>query len=168
MSDQPTNRSELLAVIRETRADLEGLLAQLSDDDMLQPGFNGDWTGKDVLAHIVDWEQRFLRWYFTGRRGATVERPEPGMTWDDLDRLNAAMIAAQRPRPLSVIRAEFAGSYRRIVEVIEGMSEDEIFTAGYVAWLPDLPLLRPIRANTDIHYAEHIPHIQGWIARRAG
>ena len=59
------NISKALALekLQTERRRLEQNLAQLSENDMLQPGVVGEWSVKDIVAHLTDWEQRFLDWY---------------------------------------------------------------------------------------------------------
>jgi hypothetical protein len=51
-------------------------------------GVVGDWSVKDIVARLVDWEQRFIGWYDAGLRGEVPEVPAPGIVWDELDILN--------------------------------------------------------------------------------
>jgi hypothetical protein len=161
----PATKAELLEYTRSEHLRLEAALAGISEQDMLQPGVGGEWSIKDILAHISDWEQRFLRWYRTGQRSEIPELPEPGLTWDDLDLLNQRIYEKHRHRSLPDVRAGFDASYRELITAVEAMSEDELFTAGHFAWTRDRPLLIALRANADEHYAEHADQIEAW--RRA-
>ena len=61
MTDTPTSRSrdELLQRSRDRHAQLEALLAQLTDDDLTRPGVTDDWSAKDHLAHLTWWESNY-------------------------------------------------------------------------------------------------------------
>lgn len=52
-----------MAAVEQERGALEAQLAQLSDEQNTMPGVVGDWPVKDVLAHLVAWEQMCLGWY---------------------------------------------------------------------------------------------------------
>jgi hypothetical protein len=161
----PATKAELLDGTRAEHARLEAALAEISEEAMLQPGVVGEWSIKDMLAHISDWEQRFLRWYRAGQRGEIPERPEPGLTWNDLDLLNQRIYEKHHARSLPDVRAAFDASYRELISAVEAMSEPELFTVGHFAWTGDYPLLIALRANADQHYAEHTDQIEAW--RRA-
>jgi hypothetical protein len=161
----PATKADLLERTRSEHRRLEAALAGISEEVMLRPGTLGEWSIKDVLAHISDWEQRFLGWYRAGQRGEIPEQPEPGLTWDDLDLLNHRIYEKHRARSLPDVQATFDASYRELITAVEAMSEDEIFTAGHFAWTRDRPLLIALRANADQHYAEHAGQIEAW--RRA-
>jgi hypothetical protein len=59
-------KAELLAEIRLQRRRLETNLASLTADERCRPGVCGEWSIKDILAHLQAWEQMFMGWYQVG------------------------------------------------------------------------------------------------------
>jgi hypothetical protein len=110
------------------------------------------WSVKDILAHLVDWEQRLILWYQAGLRGENPETPAPGMTWRDLPKLNQQGYERHKDQPLDQVLEEFENSYRQVLSLVESMSEEEIFTEDVYAWTGNSPLLTWIAANTYKHY----------------
>jgi hypothetical protein len=53
-------KEKIIERIHTERRRLEKNLAVLSDDDMVESGVIGEWSVKDIMAHLFDWEQRFL------------------------------------------------------------------------------------------------------------
>ena len=74
MTKQKT-RDELINDILVERRRLEKNLSKLSGTDMLQQGVVGEWSIKDILAHIIAWEQLFLDWYESVEKEKTQRRP---------------------------------------------------------------------------------------------
>src|SRR5579863_7987255 len=60
MADALT-KAEMLALIGERHAEIEAVLAHLSESEMLQTGVMKNWSAKDILVHITMWEQWLLR-----------------------------------------------------------------------------------------------------------
>ena len=60
---RPTTKSQLLAEIEKEHIALEELIATLTPEQMTQQSVVGKWSVKDVLAHLMEWEQMFLGWY---------------------------------------------------------------------------------------------------------
>jgi hypothetical protein len=56
-------KTDLLTEIRTQRRHLENNLAGLTPAEMCQPGVCGDWSVKDVLAHLTAWEQNTCNHY---------------------------------------------------------------------------------------------------------
>ena len=70
---RPTSIPDLLAAIEKERGALETLLEPLTPEEMTDPGVVGEWSVKDVLAHLIEWEQMVLGWHATGLRGDTLK-----------------------------------------------------------------------------------------------
>ncbi|MGD2158416.1 MAG: ClbS/DfsB family four-helix bundle protein [Anaerolineales bacterium] len=127
-------------------------LEVLSDEQMETTDVVGEWTIKDLLAHLSDWEQRFIGWYEAGVRGHVPEVPAPGISWENLDVLNQRIYEKNRDRSLKDVREEFNLSYKQAMATIKGISEEDMFAVGQYAWLGEGNLVIYILANTANHY----------------
>ncbi|OGO31345.1 MAG: hypothetical protein A2136_06495 [Chloroflexi bacterium RBG_16_54_11] len=148
-------KAELLAELGREWAKIERTCYNLSEPAMVTPGVQGEWSVKDVLAHLSAWEK-----YLLDRLGyvLTGQQPHyPVMTsWDDVHRFNAQVYAENRDRPLTSVIIEFRSLYQGVVTVIEALSDEQL-NRPYTYDFPDdhLTLLQLIRANTYEHYREH-------------
>lgn len=156
------SKAILLEKIQTERRQLEKALAKLSKKEMVVPGVVGEWSVKDVLAHLFDWERRFVGWYEAGRRGEIPRTPAPGMAWKDLGRLNQQVFEKHRQRILDDVLAEFDASYRRTLALVQAMSEEELFQVGRCAWTGKANLVGYIAANTCNHYRWAKTQIRKW------
>jgi hypothetical protein len=152
MSRRAKSKKELLESIRTTREQLEKKFSTLTPDQMVWPGSMEDWSVKDILAHLVDWEQRFIGWYKAGLKGEVPATPAPGFTWRELPKLNQEGYERHKHESLENVLEQYAQSYGEILELIEGMSEQEIFEEKYYPWAGNSSLLPWIAANTSSHY----------------
>jgi hypothetical protein len=152
MSRRAKTKNELLASIRTTRELLDKKFSKLTPKQMVWPGSMDDWSVKDILAHLVDWEQRLVGWYRAGQRGEIPETPAPGYTWRELPRLNREGFEQHKDETLETVLVRYEESYLEILELVEGMEEEEIFEAKYYEWTGDSSLLPWIAANTSSHY----------------
>ncbi len=147
-----TTKEKLLDAIRDSRARLEKKFSKLTSEEMIWPGSMDDWSVKDILAHLVDWEQRLIDWYQAGLRGEVPETPAPGMSWRDLPVLNQEGYEKHQDESLDDVMENFLGSCRETLKLIEGMSAEEIYTPGYYEWTGKSSLYSYIAANTFRHY----------------
>ena len=161
----PVSRQEVLDLIRGEREALEAVLSGISDESMLEPGVQGDWSGKDLLAHITVWEQRMVRWIRESLCGETPEIAQEGFTWDDLDRMNEETYQENKDRPLDEVQAEFRASYQEAFATVEGMTEEDLFDGDRFAWRSGDPLLQMVAANTWWHYKEHREDIERLVSK---
>ena len=157
-----TTKEDLLRHTRAERRRLEEILNRIPEDEMELPGVTGDWSVKDTLAHIAEWEQQFLSWYHAGQQGEIPERPDS----DNINPFNRTIYEKHTRRSLADICAWFDASYREMSAALEVMSQDELFTVGVYAWTGEYPLAVYVRANADEHYTEHADELSAWLARR--
>ena len=53
-------KEQLIAKLRESRGALEKVIAKVAPDAWTQPGVVGEWSAKDVLAHVAHWQALHL------------------------------------------------------------------------------------------------------------
>jgi hypothetical protein len=51
--DSYMSKAQLLSMIRGARADWDTLLADIPEAWMTEPGVDGEWSVKDIIAHIA-------------------------------------------------------------------------------------------------------------------
>jgi hypothetical protein len=167
MSRKAKTKAELLESIRTTHDQLEKKFSRLTQEQMVWSGSMGDWSVKDILAHLMDWEQRLINWYQTGLRGEVPHTPAPGMTWRELPELNQKWYEKHKDEPLEHVLEQYESSYRQILQLVESMSEDEIFVRGVYEWTGSSALLSWIVANTSSHYDWARRNIRTMVIRKA-
>lgn len=148
------NKSELLEQIQLERGKLQETLAALSKKEMTRAGVTeAGWSVKDVLAHLVEWEQMVLSWYAAGRRGEMPALPAPGMTWRDLPRLNDQIYKKHRRRSLAAVWAEFEASHQQVLKTIRAMPDADLVTLERFAWTGKKWAVSDyLAASTSSHY----------------
>ena len=153
MSKTAKSKQELIESIKAERDLLAKKFESLSPEQIAWPGSMDNWSVKDILAHLADWEQRFIGWHQAGLRGEMPEIPAPGMTWRDLPKLNQLIYEKYQHEPLAEVLQLYRNSHLEMLGLIESMTEAEIFEAGNYSWTGKTPLLNWIAANTSEHYA---------------
>ncbi len=149
---RPTSKTDLMAAIKQERGALEATLETLTPEQMVEPGVVGEWSAKDVLAHLVEWEQMVLGWYRAGLQGEIPELPAPGFKWNQTPQLNQRIYEKYCDRPLGEIMERFHASHQEILGVIQGLSNKELFTAGRYAWTQKNTLGTYFVSATSSHY----------------
>ncbi len=123
---QTRSKAAIVERLEAERATLEGLLATLPAAELLEPDVVGEWSGKDVLAHLADWEAHMLVWLAAARRGEPVKGPEPGLSWRQLKAFNRRVYEAHRDERLEAVLAAFRETHLRFMDMVEAMPEEEM------------------------------------------
>ena len=135
-------KTHLLQLMQTEHDTLITLLHSLSEEQMLRPHITGDWSIKDVLAHLTWWEQETISEIV---HGVELDPGLQGEPWNT-EKANRLMVEAERLTPLADVLTAFHNSYRQMYHVVEEMSEDT---------LADEDLYTHLLDNTGSHYAEH-------------
>ena len=149
---KPNTKNEVIEAAQTERTALEKLLTTLTPDQMTQPNVIGEWAIKDVLAHLIEWEQMVMKWYQTGLRGKIPAVPSEEYNWGQLPQLNHAIYLKHRDRSLAEIQKEFKSSNKKIMKMIESIPEKELFTRGQYTWTRNNLLAAYFVSATSSHY----------------
>jgi hypothetical protein len=153
---------DLLAEIGAERRKLDKMLAALDDVTLIEPGVCGEWSVKDMIAHLLAWQQLFLGWYRAGQRGEVPKMPAEDLTWGQTDILNQRFYEQYREHSLAEVRSLFAASDREVLDVAQGMTAEELFTPEYYAWTKTWKLYRFVWSVTGAHYRWARTEIRKW------
>lgn len=110
------------------------LIARMSEKKMLEPSDEDTQSGKDIIAHVTSWQRRLTHWFQTVAQGKVPHSPEPGMTWEDMDRLNEQAALRDRHRTLEEVMTGFHASFQEFLSLVQSFSEEELNTTYPFAW----------------------------------
>lgn len=147
---EPRSGTPIVEPMRAEHARLEAMLASIPDAQIIQPGTFGEWSVKDMLAHITFWEQRLIA-YINGARESLIRPGED--TQAGIDRVNAEVLAANRDRPLAEVRAAFDSSYQQVLRLAESLSAED---------LTNEEMYGLFAGDTFEHYREHRAMLEQW------
>ncbi len=165
---RPTSKAQLLDAIATEHAALQNQLSALTPEQMSQPGVVGEWSVKDVLAHLTTWQRMFRDWYVTGKRGETPVTPAEGYTWREIPALNEHIYQKHKNDSLEDVQAAFAESHAATVALIERMENEEMFTPKVYKWTKSTTLGSYAVSATSSHYDWAHKEIRRSIKRLAG
>jgi hypothetical protein len=164
------NKSELLNWLQEEYRQWEALLDQIGPERMEQPGVNGDWSMKDIVAHLTGWQPRVNAHLRAVQRG----EPEPPPPWpahlQTDDDINAWIYESHRRRSLGEVLDESRQVFRQLLNVVEALPPDvriEQVHQGarvyHLVWL-DSQRFQPGEFFDHFH-DDHEPDVRAWLAR---
>jgi hypothetical protein len=164
-------KSELLHWLREEYRQWEVLLEQIGPTGMDQPGVNGQWSVKDLVAHLTGWQPRLISRMQAAQRG----EPEPPPPWPSRlhteDEINAWIYEINRGRSAREVLDESRHVSQQLLAVVEGLPDDvrieTIQTPSgreyHLVWLGDQRF--PAGEFFDHFHDDHEPDVRAWLAR---
>jgi hypothetical protein len=153
------SKAHLLDLIRAARADWEALLAGIPQAWMTESGVAGEWSIKDIVAHIAWGERESLG---VAQAHAVIGSELWRLSEDER---NAVVFEQNRHRDLADVLADSGQTFHRYVEAVAALSEEELNDPSRFAEMPEG--WQPWRILFDPgHYQGHAEGIRAWLARR--
>ena len=151
------NRQQLLNRLDTAWVAFQASYAGLSNSQLAEPGAAGDWSVKDIIAHVTWWEEEALRHLpliIAGDRP-----PRYSVTYGGINAFNAMMAERKRHVSLSDVLTQQDDTHRRLIDFIRSVPEDQ-FTR-------ETRFRRRLRLDTYSHYPIHTKAIREWRQRRS-
>lgn len=149
------NRQQLAMRLEKAWRDLEESYAGLSDSEMMTLGVTGEWSVRDILAHVTTWEEEALKHLPTILKGE--KPPRYSITHGGINAFNAQMTEQKKNLTLAEVRRQAQNTHRRLIEFIAGVREEQIRS--------DTPFRHRLRLDTYSHYPKHAEAIRKWRRR---
>jgi uncharacterized damage-inducible protein DinB len=153
-------KAKLLDEIQTSRAEWDALLSQIDKSMMTEPGVEGAWSLKDIIAH-VGWGEREVA-------DTMYSRVLGGSDLWNLrqNERNAAVFEMYKDQPLDQVIEEEQQAYQRLVDGIKSLSDEEVTDPSRFKDMPDdwEPWVI-VAQNTYEHYPDHIKPICEWLAK---
>ena len=87
------DKQQLLKRLEKAWATIKESYAGLSDSQMMEPDVMGNWSVKDILAHVTTWEEEALKYLPLSITGG---RPPRYIQYGGIDAFNARMTEQKR------------------------------------------------------------------------
>lgn len=151
---RPKNKTDLVERSRENFATLFDLIDSLSDEERNAdfPSLSMQHNIRDMLSHLHHWHIMMIDWYDVGMTGEKPDMPAPGYTWKMLPELNKQIREQYLDTSLEDITRMIKTSNKRLMKVMEGHSNEELFTKKLYKWTGSTSLGEYLVSNTCSHY----------------
>lgn len=153
-------RRGFVARIGRSRAATLALLARMPREAVERPRTQGDWSIRDVLAHVAAWEEEGTRRLALIARGR-ADRMVWYETMAEADRFNARAVRAARRTPLPRLLTRLARARAGLVRALRRLPPralaDPTHALPVTVWLAEFALT---------HEQGHRREIRAWWAAR--
>jgi hypothetical protein len=149
------NKEKLLIKLEQAWVLFTESYAGLSAEQLVEPGVTGDWSVKDILAHVSWWEEEALKYLpliLQGKRPARYADLYGG-----IDAFNAQMTELKRGLSLGEVLEQLEETHARLIEYIQAVPEEQFAS--------ETRFRRRLRLDTYSHYPIHTAAICDWQAR---
>ena len=167
MSSSKPSRSDVLDVIVAERAAWNDLVSTVGPDRMQEPGPMGDWTFKDLAAHLTGWRERSIaRLEAAGRGEGDPPPPWPADLTDD-DDINDWIQARAANQSVTEVLAAADASFAELSAAVQALPDDALWDQARFPWLEGQSIGEVIldRSYFDHFHDEHESDVRTWLNR---
>ena len=170
--DGTTSKAQLLDELRDEQARFDALLQDIGEERMTQPGVAGEWSIKDVVAHLTFWRRRTVARF----QAALRNEPLPAEPWpaefgmeDDIDarddKINAWNYANTHDRPLADVLRESNEVFEQLVTTVAAFPEADLLNPARFPWIAaeDFPLTGAVFFGH--FHDEHERDMRAWLEK---
>lgn len=164
---RPKNRSDLLYQAEEEFDILHKIVEQVPQGLREVPGACGEWSVKDILAHLDVWHEMFLRWDAVGSAGDMPSMPAEGYNWSQIPALNHEIFERHRYDDWHLVETRLKHSYEKVLEVMSSYTDDDLFTKKRFEWTGSTSIASFAISASSSHYAWATKLIKTWLRTQA-
>lgn len=163
-------KADILDEMQKAWSEWEALLAEVGRDRMERPGVEGEWSVREIVAHLLPYTRRTAARLESVLTGVTPSPLDligtddvPDMTGWAEDDFNAWSVRLTRDRSTKEIVEAFREAWFRLRAAIEMMPEDDLAKPGRFEWTGGDSVLAILPINSYEHRAMHVPTIRTWL-----
>jgi len=151
------DKSGLLKRLERAWEELKDSYADLGERELLESGVTGDWSVKDIIAHVSCWEEEALTYLPVILEGGRP--PKYSVLYGGIDAFNARMTQKSRKLSLSEVIQKRDFIHSRLLEFVKEVQQEY--------FLKENRFRRRLRLDTYGHYGEHAQAIRNWKEKKA-
>lgn len=161
---RPATKSDLIAAATKNYEEMNQLISALTEKELSTPfDFSGmkskkeahwkrDKNLRDVLIHLYEWHKLLLDWISSNQNGDNKPfLPEP-YNWRTYGDMNVELWQKHQNTTLEEAKELLKSSHAEVMRLLEGFSNEELFSKGVFPWCGENALGSFFTANTSSHY----------------
>ena len=155
-------KSDLITNLEESRDTFLGVLDSIPQLILKTEAVIGDWTVKDILAHLSRWEAEIIRLIWQIKQ----QNNPKNFHWDtnlNIDKQNQIWYLESKARDYELILDDYHSVRYQTLARIDDITEQDlkVIVSGYES--KGKPLINWIAEFTFEHEREHLDNIQTWL-----
>ncbi len=172
---RPQNKTDLLTLAEKNYDELVKFIASMSEDEKStlfdfsslnkkEAHWSRDKNTRDVICHLVEWHKLLLKFVAQNTKNETSGKSENGKNaivyqflpepynWKNYGDMNRAIWQNCQNITTEKALANFAESHKKLMELAQSFSDEELFAKKHFAWTGTTNLGAYFISTTSSHY----------------
>jgi hypothetical protein len=161
----PMTGTKLVGILQAERARWNALLAQIGTARMEEPGVEGEWSAKELIAHLTWYERAVVEGARQVLGGGAYVRPSEGLNAPTMDERNARIAEETRARPVGDVLAEAEQVFGQLTALLAAAPQDLLNDPRRLGLPDDVVPWMLVANNSYGHFQQHEQAIRAWLER---
>jgi len=158
--DERLSKAEILKRLETEYLRLQTALDGVTQAQMISPGVCGTWSIKDILAHLIYWNDLPVNELEHALAGESL----PNEDLDD-ETINARSVAEYHTKSTDEVMIDFDASFLRVVDAVHALPASAFESDNELEQRLGNTVHGTLSGNTYDHYAEHLEEILTWLKK---
>lgn len=161
------DKVEMIARLRSEYDRWGELLDGMSDEQLMSPKLEGDWSIKDVMGHLMEWQKVSSGKLELARSGGAPVFPGwlAGKSPDEegqIDNFNARIYAEHDKEDWATVGPAWREGFLRFVELGEAIPDADLMDEAKYEWLDGYAPYDVLEGSYE-HHMEHREELTKWL-----
>lgn len=161
----PMTGTKLVGILQTERARWNALLAQAGTARLEEPGVEGEWSAKELIAHLTWYERAVVEGARQVLGSSAYVRPSEGLYALTMDERNARIAEESRARPVADVLAEAEQVFGQLTTLIAACPQELLNDPQRLGLSDDVVPWMLVAHNSYGHFQQHEPAIRAWLER---
>lgn len=154
--EQSIDPQAIQTELAQERAAFLAAIEGLSEADLLDKNAAGNWSVKDVIGHITDWERLMLN------AGRHIHDPSLPAVLPVTEAENEIMAARRAKESWEKVLRDFNEVTQAVDTFVVGLKMGDWMLRGPYPWPNDQGTLAELLWHITTHYTDHISDLEQW------
>jgi hypothetical protein len=146
------DRQQLLKRLDKAWREFQESHAGLSEVQLMESGVTGNWSVRDILAHVTTWEEEALKHLPLVLKGGRP--PRYSVKYGGINAFNALMTEQKKHLSLSQVLQQMQNTHKQLINYIKSVPETHFHE--------ETRFRHRLRLDTYSHYSIHTRAIREW------
>jgi hypothetical protein len=161
---RPSNKKDLVLADIEKYKELNHLISELNELELESPydfssyenkkeaHWSRDKNLRDVLIHLNEWHKLLITWIESNQKGCNTSFLPSPYNWKNIADMNQLFFQKHQNTSLTEAEENLNESHIRILNLIESLTNEELFEKKYFDWTGTTSLGSYCISATSSHY----------------
>ncbi|MDR1204780.1 MAG: ClbS/DfsB family four-helix bundle protein [Peptococcaceae bacterium] len=160
---RPRTKPDLIQAANGQFEKMWGMIDSMPDDEQnaifnfgagygKEAHWGRDRNLRDVFVHLYEWHELLLNWVSANQSGEAKPFLPAPYNWETYGDMNVEFWKKHQFTPYEASKEMLRGSHKKVMALIEGFSDEELFVEGRLPWTGGSDLGGSCVSTTSSHY----------------